>query len=353
MIKNKYHLIWLIVMFLCLNSCVVVDNSKNNWLTIEEYPYFHISDFELVESYKIWDRGRHNAFTDIIKFNDYIYVTFREASCCHFSEDGVIRIIRSKNTNTWENVGSLVMEGRDLRDPKLSLCPSNTLCVNAAAREIVDKETGRSNFQTYTWASIDGLEWSEAQTSYKNNYWLWRYRWTQDQNRALGFSYRTGGDDGRYINLHSTQDGRNFYLEKYRIFHSGRPNETDLVFLNDSTVVSLVRRGMNERSVLGLSRGPFLDWEWMELNETIAGPNLMLLPDKRILAGVRFYEPERRTSIALLDPVERKIVEVLKLPSGGDTGYPGMIIHDGHLIISYYSSHESHTSIYLAKVKYE
>ena len=42
---------------------------------------------------------------------------------------------------------------------------------------------------------------------------------------------------------------------------------------------------------------------------------------------------------------------VLELPCDGDTGYPGMAWHDGLLWISYYSSHEGKTSIYLAKIR--
>ena len=42
--------------------------------------------------------------------------------------------------------------------------------------------------------------------------------------------------------------------------------------------------------------------------------------------------------------------ECLKLPSGGDTSYAGMVVHEGCLWISYYSSHEEKTAIYLARV---
>ena len=41
----------------------------------------------------------------------------------------------------------------------------------------------------------------------------------------------------------------------------------------------------------------------------------------------------------------------LTFPSGGDTSYPGLVWHDGRLWMSYYSSHEAKTSIYLAKVR--
>jgi len=40
----------------------------------------------------------------------------------------------------------------------------------------------------------------------------------------------------------------------------------------------------------------------------------------------------------------------LKLPSGGDCSYPGLAWQAGLLRVSYYSSHEGKTSIYLATV---
>ena len=42
---------------------------------------------------------------------------------------------------------------------------------------------------------------------------------------------------------------------------------------------------------------------------------------------------------------------VLRLPSGGDCSYPGMVVYDGLLWMSYYSSHEGKTSIYLARIR--
>jgi len=46
------------------------------------------------------------------------------------------------------------------------------------------------------------------------------------------------------------------------------------------------------------------------------------------------------------------LTETLKLPSAGDTSYAGLVWHDDLLWISYYSSHEERTSIYLARVRF-
>jgi len=48
---------------------------------------------------------------------------------------------------------------------------------------------------------------------------------------------------------------------------------------------------------------------------------------------------------------EGTLKEALRLPSGGDTSYAGLVWHDDLLWVSYYASHEGKTSIYLAKVK--
>ena len=53
----------------------------------------------------------------------------------------------------------------------------------------------------------------------------------------------------------------------------------------------------------------------------------------------------------LIDPQAGRLTEFLKLPSGGDTSYAGLVLHGGLLWISYYSSHEGKTAVYLAKFR--
>ena len=83
----------------------------------------------------------------------------------------------------------------------------------------------------------------------------------------------------------------------------------------------------------------------------IGGPHMILLPDGRIVAGVRLYDGRVRTSLCWLDRRAGQLTEFLTLPSGGDSSYPGLVWHEGLLWVSYYSSHEGKTSIYLAKVR--
>ena len=79
--------------------------------------------------------------------------------------------------------------------------------------------------------------------------------------------------------------------------------------------------------------------------------HMIRLADGRFVAAVRLYDGKVRTSLCWLDTEKGTLAEFLTLPSGGDTSYAGLAWHEGLLWVSYYSSHEGKTSIYLAKVK--
>ena len=55
-------------------------------------------------------------------------------------------------------------------------------------------------------------------------------------------------------------------------------------------------------------------------------------------------------SIVEINRESGQLTELLKLPSGGDCSYPGLVFYQNELWVSYYSSHEGKTAIYLARV---
>lgn len=300
---------------------------------------------KLVEAKKIWDRAPHNAFTDLVRFEDRWYCVFREGQS-HVSPDGALRVITSTDGDTWESAALITSADSDLRDAKLTITPDGKLML-CGAEALHDQS--RHTHQSLAWFSGDGHTWSDRYEIGDPDFWLWRVTW--HKGKAYGLGYATG--DRRSVRLYSSSDGKTFETLVERLFDVGYPNESSIVFDGDSdTAYCLLRRdGSPNSGLLGTSHPPYTEWEWKDLGTQIGGPHMIRLPDGRFVAAVRLYDQQVRTSLCWIDPQSGKLTEFLALPSGGDTSYAGLALHEDLLWVSYYSSHEGKTNIYLAKVQ--
>lgn len=301
------------------------------------------ADVELISVRKIWDRAPHNAFTDLIRFQDRWFCVFREGQG-HVSPDGALRVITSTDGQLWESAALLTSPVADLRDAKITRTPSGQLMLSGAAA-LHDKT--RQTHQSLVWFSADGREWSPAVEVGDPNFWLWRVTWHGPRAYGVGYSCTAQ----KSIRLYASDDGRRFRPLVERLLDEGYPNETSIVFAEDTAYCLLRRDGEPANGLLGTARPPYEDWKWQDLGMKIGGPHLLRLPDGRFLAAVRLYDKPVRTSLCWLDPHTGRLTECLRLPSGGDTSYAGLVWHEDRLWVSYYSSHEGKTSIYLAQVR--
>ena len=301
----------------------------------------------LVDVHRIWDRAPHNAFTDLVRFQDRWYCVFREGKG-HASPDGALRIITSEDGKHWESAARITSKNSDLRDAKITVTPDGQLMLSGA--EAMNRPV-QYKHHSLTWFSDDGRNWSPGHAVGDRDFWLWRTTW--HQGTAYGFGYGTR-DDNRSIRLYTSRDGKKFDTLVQNAFDEGYPNETSMVFLADDTCYCLLRRdGRPNTAQLGIARPPYTEWTWKDLGVRVGGPHMIQLPDGRLVAAVRRYDSGPVTSLHWLDPEKGTLTEFLKLPSGGDTSYAGLVWHDRMLWVSYYSSHEDKTSIYLAQVKFD
>jgi hypothetical protein len=115
-------------------------------------------------------------------------------------------------------------------------------------------------------------------------------------------------------------------------------------------MVALARReGGTKNGWIGRSKPPYKDWTWTETKHRFGGPNFIELPDHSLWAAGRIYPGGAKTAVARMTAAG-EYEPVLTLPSGGDNSYPGLVWHNDQLWMSYYSSHEGKSSIYLAKI---
>lgn len=305
-------------------------------------------DLELLGVRKIWDQAPHNAFTDIIWYNGQFFCVFREGSK-HVSSDGALRIITSVDGENWESAALIASPDSDLRDAKITITPNGKLMISGA-EALTDKTL--HTHQSLAWFSDDGYCWSDKYEIGDPDFWLWRTTW--NNGMALSFGYACGVK--KSLRLYKSDNGKDFEPIVDDLQIEGYPNETSVVFKGDSAFCLLRRDGEKNTGQIGISVPPYTDWTWKDLGERIGGPDMILLPDGSFLATVRIYENTdwypAYTALCFVNPYSGKITETLKLPSGGDTSYAGMVLFDNYLWVSYYSSHEEKTAIYLAKVAF-
>lgn len=316
-----------------------------------------LAQSDCVKLEKIWDNGKHNAFTSLIKFKDAYYCSFREGDSHVFdtlgNAEGKVRIIKSDDGINWKSVGLLNKDGYDLRDPKLSITSDNKLMVIIGGSIYKDKILiGRVPQVSF---SDDGDSFSDPipvkiDENAKNGMdWIWRVTW----NDNIGYAPMYSLTDTReaYLSLMSTKDGVNFDLiKKFNI--PDFPNEATIRFDSKNEMNMMVRRETgNQKGFWGKSCFPFTEWKWSEMDMRLGGPDFIHLNDSLIVMGTRSHYTSFPKTVLLTGNGTEKFQEIYVFPSGGDTSYPGFIVVGDELWVSYYSSHEAkNASIYLAKV---
>ncbi|MDA0661094.1 MAG: sialidase family protein [Planctomycetota bacterium] len=308
-------------------------------------------ELKLIGVQKIWDEAPHNAFTDLVRFKNSWFCVFREGAG-HVSPDGALRVITSTDGEHWKSAARIVSSDSDLRDAKITITPKGQLMLSGA--EALHDKSQKSH-QSLAWFSDDGHTWSESYEIGDANFWLWRTTWHKDTAYSVGYDCT---ETNRQIRLYTSQDGKAFRTIVPNMLDAGYPNETSILF-DDDTAYCLLRRDLPPNSkdaslataLLGVAHPPYTQWQWKDLGMQLGGPHMIRLPDGRYVASGRISEKPTHTSLCWLDPEKGTLREFLKLPSKADTSYPGLVLHEGILWVSYYSSHEGKTSIYLARVK--
>lgn len=231
-----------------------------------------------------------------------------------------------------------------MRDPKLSITPDGRLMLLMGGSIFVPnkskpEEKIRVSMHTRVLFSNDGKNWANPQKINgkklkENNNWLWSITW--HKGKAYGFTENPSilwcSEDG--INYEPISDSLN------------TSEEVTIRFFPDDEMIALFRKP----GAVGTSRAPYKKWDINYVSiKQIGGPNFIILPNGEIWGGSRNDRQPTKTILAKI--TKNSYDQVLELPSGGDTSYPGFFWYNEILWMSYYSSHQGKTSIYLAKIK--
>ena len=113
---------------------------------------------------RVFHNGEHNAFTDLIRFRDRFYLTFRSCPDGHpVYPSASIIVLESDDAELWRQVYRFRVPKRDTRDPhflifkdKLFVYTGTWYCGDSAP-EVYEM----NQHLGYAVNSVDGREWSE------------------------------------------------------------------------------------------------------------------------------------------------------------------------------------------------
>lgn len=306
---------------------------------------------ELTSLDLLGDSAAHNAFTDLIFFENNWWCAYRSASG-HMSYDGQITILSTKDGVEWIVFDVVSWAGGDLRDPKFYLSPKGELCLMVGVRLAV---------YPYLNARVFSINWPvQHPEKIANNMEEGTWRWSASNlNRKL---YSVGYTAKDILGcLYSSEDGAFWEPVKAPFFPESDcfSNESSLVYSEkDRQAYCLLRRdGKKCSALLGSSQPPFTQWKWTELYCAMGGPKLLLTQKNRLIVAYRrfIYEKDEIVDaemvISLICKRSDTTEELIVLPSEGDCSYAGMVEKDEALWVSYYSSHEGSSKVYLAKLR--
>ena len=125
----------------------------------------------------------------------------------------------SENGDCWKSAASLEQKGTDLRDPKLSIMPSDRLMLITGGSVYDARGTCQTRSPRVAF-SKDGYDWTEPRKLLAEDHWLWRVTW-QD-GWAWGVSKLGEGRDPRRCMLYRSRDAREWeWITEFRL-----PNNT-------------------------------------------------------------------------------------------------------------------------------
>ncbi|MCR9296408.1 MAG: hypothetical protein NXI32_27165 [bacterium] len=313
---------------------------------------------------RVFDNGEHNAFTDLIRWKERYWLTFRSCPDGHmvFSTSSIL-VLTSDDARQWDIALQFSVPLRDTRDPHF-LAFQGKLFVYTGTWYSGDGELARENYDINqhlgfaVWTE-DGKSWSGPQQMEGTyGHYIWRAVTDGDTaylcgRRKRGYSQAESGAGGAAIMegaLLESTDGLNW---KFRsLFQTQKGNETAFQVLHDRTLVALSRE-QGSTAQLAHARPPYQTWERQQLPQYIGGPLLAQWGDHCLLGGRKNTDEGPKTALYWL--IGDDLIPIAELPSGGDNSYPGFIAMDPqHGLLSWYSSHELDaqgqpiTAIYLA-----
>jgi hypothetical protein len=301
-----------------------------------------------METWNVVNNGKHNAFTDLTYWKGSFYLAYRAADFHSGSNKSKIVIMSSVDAKKWEELVQLDGNGSDIRDPKFAVV-KDRLFVFALKNDHFLAVPDKSAY-SYT---TDGKSWTRFENINLSGWLIWRPKTTDSLTWYAPFYWHNLGES--YL-LKST-DCIKWSLTG-KLYKGDNTNETEMTFLNDSTLMSVGRAAFSDNTdgspegftIISTSSFPFDNWSFCKRSfiTRLDGPTLFTFKGNAYAIGryqplaggiTRFFDDlfsRKRTSIFMIKNYD--LIYLTDILSGGDTAYSGAVAIGDTLYFSYYTS---------------
>lgn len=284
--------------------------------------------------------GKHNAFTALVKWKDAYWLAFRSGKA-HNSADGNIVVLRSTDGKDWKEAFVLDVLADD-RDPQFLATDKRLFLYNNAM-----KGPDLTAFVTYT---DDGKTWSKSAEALPAKFILWKPIAHDGKFYAtMHKKDEVTGGKGREVQMIVSTDGLKW--ESVSKIRGGNwESETTLWPGPGQKMTAFLRQkyGSPPCQVLEAD-APYKEWKPIAppVNH-LSGHCVHTIDGVTYLMSRTMENKKSGTMIYLY--ANGKATPYCELPSGGDCAYPEAVRVGNDLLVSWYSSHEGTTNIYVGLV---
>ena len=353
------------LLLLLISYSVVALDSSSQLLAKETRAATDLARVKVTNIRRVFHNGEHNAFTDLVRFQDRFYLTFRSCPDGHMVHSTAsIIILESEDAQEWKQVHRFRVPLRDTRDPHFLVFKDRLFVYTGTwfggETTIPPAEYDVNLHLGYAVWSDNGNTWKGPQLLEGTfGHYVWRAATDGDKaylcgRRKIGFSVAPRGEGPEIESLMLESDD-GLIWRKRSTFQEIHGDETAFLFHADRSILAVGRRG-NQPAQLLRSQPPYTEWERTELDRYIGGPLVAQWGHRIIVGGRKTLGGSPKTSMCWL--VDGELHEFAELPSGGDCSYPGFIaLSPTRGIMSWYSSHEKDkegrpiTAIYMADLE--
>jgi len=287
--------------------------------------------------------GMHNAFTTMVYWKGAYWIAYRKGDG-HMNWGGQIAVSMSGDRTRWREAARLKLSG-DNRDPRFVVTGDDKLALLFPNVPDPSQATDEKPLiEQWIAFSNDGFNWEKPRRILGPHHHLFRVRKHEGLYYGLD-CYREG--NLRRLELWTSPD----LLNWTRLCQVGSDeaalNESDIVFRPDGEAWIVSRsQSQSRHGHFSTARPPYTDWRVQSLGVRMDAPCILEHEGRVYVAGrsvPRILGEETwpfGQSLYIWELTRGQVTPVLRIPTGGDSTYPGFIKDpDGRLCISYYSQH--------------